>query len=419
VHAPPPTALGRCRVCATELAGPILDLGAQPVADALIDPDAPAGAEPSFPLVLAVCPACSLVQLARMEAPAGATHGHGTAYSTTMTAHVDDWATELIRDDLVSPGGLVIDVAAGSGHLLRPFRRAGFRVAGLEADAALATTSRDAGLDVRPGRLGSRAAGELVAAVGSADLVIVNHAFAHIDDLADAMAGLAALLGPGGSVAIEFHHVLGLTTENQFDIVCHAHRSYLSLGALRFALERAGLELVRARRMAVHGGAIRALAARPDRAVTLRAAGDDRETARIDELERAAGLDRPEGYAGMAAAAASVCADLVAALRGAAGDGLTVAGYGAPTRAATLLNTAGITAADLPFTVDRAPEKQGRCLPGSRVRILAPDAFDERRPDRVLILVWPLRDEIVQQLGSLRARGTRFIVPLPTLEVLG
>ena len=418
MHPRSATDLGVCRVCQTELVGPILDLGAQPVADALLDPATPPGTELSYDLRLAFCPACSLVQLARAEVPAGAAHGHGAAYSTTMTAHLDGWVGELLASGSLTADGLVVDVSSGSGPLLRRFAAAGPRTAGIEVDGALATAARADGIPTVVGRLGSETAGELVAEVGPADLVVVNHALAHVDDLADAIAGLALLTGPRGVIAIEFHHVLGLATENQFDIVCHAHRTYLSLGALRSALGRAGLELVSARRLAIHAGSVRATAARPERAGELRTATDRSSIAEIDALERDARLDRLDGYADLAPAASAACAALVREIDAAHRDGLAVAAYGAPTRAATLLNTAHISVDRLPYTVDRSPDKQGRCLPGSRVPILAPETIEARRPDRILVLPWTLRDEIVGQLAGARAWGARFIVPLPVLEVV-
>ena len=94
-------------------------------------------------------------------------------------------------------------------------------------------------------------------------------------------------------------------------------------------------------------------------------------------LERDAGLSRPESRArGWPPPRSPPATSSSRPSKRPGAEGLAVAGYGAPTRAATLLDTAGITVGELPFTVDRAPEKQGRCLPGSRVPILAPVALD-------------------------------------------
>jgi hypothetical protein len=95
-----------------------------------------------------------------------------------------------------------------------------------------------------------------------------------------------------------------------------------------------------------------------------------------------------------------------------------VVGYGAPGKGNTLLNFCGIRTDLLEYTVDRNPYKHGLALPGTRIPIHPPERLDQDAPDYVLILPWNLRAEIVAQLGHLRRRGTEFVVPIPSLEVV-
>ena len=99
-------------------------------------------------------------------------------------------------------------------------------------------------------------------------------------------------------------------------------------------------------------------------------------------------------------------------------DGKTIAGYGAPGKANTLLNYCGIGPDLLPFTVDRNPYKQGRFTPGMRIPIEHPDQFARDRPDYVWVLPWNLRDEIAAQLSYVRDWGGRLFVAMPTPQVL-
>ena len=331
--------------------------------------------------------------------------------------HLAAWAADLL-DELPPTGDrTVVDVAAGSGHLLAPFRTAGVHVGALESDPELASACRAAGIPTSVGSIGRIGAGALRELVGPADVVLANHALAHVDDLDDAVAGIALLLKPGGRAAIEFHHVLALVTEGQWDAVAHAHRTYLSVTALLPVLSRHGLIAVEAIRTAAHGGSVRVLARRAADASAVQAPDGAGSVAEVLLAEHGAGLDGPDGFRDLAAAVTATCDRLRSFLETARADGLAVAGYGAPGRAATLCNTAGITAALLPYTVDRSPEKQGRLLPGCRIPIRAPEAIDAERPDLILILPWTLREEIVGQLAAARRWGGRFVVALPTLLV--
>lgn len=407
-----------CRSCGSALDAPILDLGSQPVADILVGPEDPAP-DPVHPLRVSVCHECLLVQLTDPEIPPTAMHGHGAAYSPTMREHLGAWAGQLIAEHAIGPANLVIDVSAGEGLLLAPFAAAGARVVALETDDRLADASIAAGLPTRRARIGRETAASLVADNGRADLVLVNHALAHADSLDDALAGLALLLAPDGAMAVEAHHVRGLVTGGQFDIVCHAHRSYLSLLALERALLRHDLVVEDARSIELHGGSMSLIVRRArDIPRGARRQSGRPGVAEVRGMEQRAGLDRVGTYRGLGPRAELACTALRGFLESCRDTGLAVAAYGAPTRGTTLLNAAGVTSALLPFTVDRSPAKQSRLLPGCRIPIRPPAAIDVARPDRVVILPWALRAEIASQLSNVRDWGGRFVVALPELRVL-
>jgi hypothetical protein len=99
-------------------------------------------------------------------------------------------------------------------------------------------------------------------------------------------------------------------------------------------------------------------------------------------------------------------------------EGKTVAGYGAAAKGATLVNYVGIGTDLVPYVVDRNVHKQGRYMPGTHQEILDPAVLLERQPDAVLLLAWNFADEIIRQQTEYRARGGKFIVPVPTPTVL-
>jgi hypothetical protein len=134
--------------------------------------------------------------------------------------------------------------------------------------------------------------------------------------------------------------------------------------------------------------------------------------------ERAAGLDQLAAYHAFAKRVEGVRRGLLGFLHAAKAAGLRVAAYGAPAKGNTLLVACGIGRDLLDFTVDRSPHKQGRLLPGSHLPVFPPQRIFEVKPDYLLILPWNLREEIIDQMAGIRAWGGRFVVPVPSLEVV-
>jgi len=385
----------------------VLDLGERPDADDLRSPDEADTPAPRARLDLRRCRSCALVQLGEPGVTPRGPHGHGALYSTSTSMHLAAWSVGLLRSGVVRSGDRALDIGAGAGQLLRPLRGAGVEVVGLEHDAALVALAQDEGLDVRLGSFDGPAADELAASGARFDLVLLNHSLAHAPDLAALVGWVAAVLAPGGTIALEMHHLLELVRLGQFDLVTPAHGAYLSVIALAPLLAAHDLVAVTAETSPNYGGSVRLL---------LRRRSEGRTGATVEAVlgeERAAALDRSAGFAGLAGRMHRTVGALRVNLDRAATAGRPLVGYGAPARGAMLLDMAGATPATLPYTVDRSPAKQGRVLAGTDIPILAPEVLDERRPDGILILPWPLRDEIAGQLASLHATGTRFSVALP------
>ena len=412
------TARGRtCRACGAPVDHEVVDLGNQPLADLLLDEadlDVP---EARYPLVVDVCEQCWLVQLRDFEGSERILSEHvhaSSSFSSTLSAHVRAWSDEAVQRLGLGPGSTVAEVASGDGYLLRNFVERGIAVRGIEHVSDVADEANAIGVPTERALFDMTTARRLAGEGLLADLVIGNHNLANAPDLGMALEAMTTILAPGGTISVEFHHVLHLVQETQFDTICHPHCSYLSLAALVPALEGAGLVAVDAAEVDVHGGSVRVWATRSDRATD-----DDRSgVTGVLARERAAGLDSPEAYAGFSERVEAARSGLRAFLERVRGDGRSVVAYGAPVKGNTLLNSSGITRELLPYTVDISPRKQGRFLPGSHLPIHPPARIEEDRPDYVLVLPWTLVDEITSQMASVSAWGGRFVVPVPEIRVL-
>ena len=408
---------GACRSCRAPLTESVIDLGSQPLADYFPTPEEVAEGEPSWPLHVVVCTNCWLVQVRDFEGADEilAAHAHSSSsFSPTLLAHGRAFAAEVVRRADLGPDSLVVEVASNDGYLLKEFADLGVPVLGLEHVKASAEAALALGVPTEQERFGTASAARLAAEGRRADVVISNHNLANAGDLDDYASALELLLAPGGTVAVEFHHVLELIVQGQFDVISHSHCCYLSLLTLQQVFERRGLILVDAERLPVHGGSVRAYARRTSEGLVT---GPGVE--RLLQAERAAGLDQVTTYEGFTERVTEVQRLLIEGLRAWHQEGLRVAAYGAPAKGNTLLNSCGGVGTDLiAFTVDRSTAKHGRVLPGSHIPIFPPERILVERPDVVLILPWSLAPEITRQMAQVTSWGGRFAVPIPRLTLL-
>lgn len=404
-----------CRFCGTPLNRVFVDLGMSPLSNAYLAESQLLDPEPFYPLKVFVCDHCLLVQLPEFEPPEKifSDYAYFSSVSDSWLQHCEQYADAMRNRLSLGSASLVMEVASNDGYLLQYFRRAGIPVLGVEPAANVAETAVAAGIPTVVRFFGTETADDLVTRGHQADLLIGNNVLAHVPDINDFVEGLRRALKPHGVLTLEFPHLARLMEQRQFDTIYHEHFSYLSFTVVTRILTEHGLTVFDVEEIPTHGGSLRVFAARTEAAPEIQAVVQGLLQREVDE-----GLTTLEGFLGFDAEVASVKRDLLAFLIEARRSGLSVVGYGAAAKGNTLLNYCGIRTDLLDYVADRSPHKQGKFLPGTHVPILAPDRIRETRPAYVLILPWNLRAEITEQLAFIREWGGRFVVPIPSLEIL-
>ena len=406
----------RCRHCRHELTLPLVDLGASPPSNSYLDTEALSAPETWYPLRVAVCTHCWLVQtedFARRDEFFSEDYAYFSSFSDSWLRHSETYVAAMAERFGLGPQSLVVEVAANDGYLLQYVRARGIGALGIEPTASTARAARDKGIEVVEEFFGVALADRLVADGCAANLTAANNVLAHVPEIDDFIAGFATLLKPDGVATFEFPHLMNLIDLAQFDTVYHEHYSYLSLTAVAPIFAANGLTVFDCEEIPTHGGSLRVFAQRSDAG----ARPVDPRVAALLDREAAAGIATPGYYGQLQGQAERIADNLVAFLVQARREGKTVAGYGAAAKGNTLMNFAGVRPHLLPWVVDRNPAKQGKFLPGSRIPIVSEDRLRAERPDYVLILPWNLKDEVMAQLTYVREWGGRFVTAIPELAV--
>lgn len=401
----------RCRSCGSSELVPFLNLGRMPIINNLItDLDAD---EPRYPLEVAFCRRCTLVQLTE-ELPAevifNADYPYYSSYADALLEHSRRHVEKLTSERNLGPASQVVELASNDGYLLQYFKAAGVPVLGVDPAPGPAKVAQERGIPTLVEFFDPRLANRLVAQGVRADVILANNVLAHIPDLNGFVEGIAILLKENGVATIENPYVRDLVEQRQFDTIYHEHYCYHSVTGINNLMKRHGLTLFRVEHHPIHGGSLRYhvgknVMVEPSVYTYL-------------EEERRIGMDQPEYYLEFGSRAAAVREALLALLMELRAQGKRIAAYGAAAKGAIMLNYAGIGPELIQFVADKNPHKQGKYLPGVHIPISPPERILEEQPDYLLILIWNFKDEVMHQQAEFARRGGKFIVAIPYPEIL-
>ena len=406
----------KCRHCDSPLEHIFIDLGFAPPSNAYLSCEDLTKPEKYYPLKIKVCDQCWLVQTedyTQADELFSSDYAYFSSTSTGWLIHAASYAEKMTKQLNLTNDSLVIEVASNDGYLLKNFVAAGIPCLGIEPTASTAAAAEKLGIPVMREFFGEQLGKQLATSGKQADLIAGNNVYAHVPDINDFTRGLKAALKPGGTITLEFPHLMRLIERTQFDTVYHEHFSYLSLYTVERIFKAAGLSVWNIEELPTHGGSLRIYGCHAE---------DGRETTPVvsamlaEEAQR--GLQSLATYQYFQAKADRVKDDLLTFLIEQKRAGRRVAAYGAAAKGNTLLNYAGVKPDLLPFVCDAATAKQGKFMPGSHIPILAPAALDENRPDYLVILPWNIAAEVKQQNVRLAELGTKFVTAVPKLEVV-
>jgi SAM-dependent methyltransferase len=403
-----------CRACGGTDLHLVLDLGTTPLADRLLALEELEAPELTAPLRLIVCTTCSLAQLADVVAPHVLFNENYPYYSSVspgLLRHFAESARTLIFGLRLSRESLVIEAASNDGYFLKNFHAAGIPVLGIDPSAGPARRAQAAGLQTRIAFLDAQLARELRAEGLCADLFLANNVLAHVPGIRDFVEAISILLKPRGRAVFEMPYLLDLVDNTEFDTIYHQHVFYYSVHSLSYLFSLQDLIVNSVERIPIHGGSLRVSVSR-DPGLT------DASVAEHLRLERQRGVHDPAFFDPFRGRVVRIRQDLLRCLEVLRRNGARIAGYGAAAKGNTLLSYCGIGKTQLDYIVDKNEMKHGLFMGGNRIPIVSRERLAAEPPDYLLVLAWNFAEEIMRQESAYAARGGRFIVPLPRLEII-
>jgi SAM-dependent methyltransferase len=405
--------ISTCRSCSSKDLATFLSLGEMPLADALLKKEDLKKAESRYPLDVAFCGSCSLVQILETVPPEVLfcrDYPYYSSFSDNLLEHSKQNVHSLITSRNLHAGSLVVELASNDGYLLQYFAEQKIPVLGIDPAEGPARAAIKKGIPTLCSFFGRDLALQLRKEGEQADVILANNVLAHVADLNGFVEGISILLKEDGVAVIEAPYVKDLIDHCEFDTIYHEHLCYFSVTSLTALFRRHGLSLNHVEHYPIHGGSLRLFVGTREEVTT----------SVLDYLKKESDqeLAQLSYYTNFAAKVAAIKDALLTMLQGMKTRGKRIAAYGAAAKGSILLNYVGIGTDLIDFVVDRNVHKQGRFMPGMRIPIYEPARILREMPDYVLLLPWNFKDEILSQQDEYRRKGGRFIIPIPFPEIV-
>ena len=401
----------RCRMCDGGALERVMSLTPTPPGNNFVKAGEIGRAEPCYPLELHFCGDCHHVQLGHVVSPKilyQNDYTYVSATSSVFVRHLQEYAATMIQRFELKPGALVSDIGSNDGTCLRFFQEAGMDVVGVDPATEIANRATAKGIPTVPAFFSESLARELRAKHGPAAFITSHNACAHIDHLDDVMRGVSHWLTDDGVFVLEVGYLADVYQNLLFDTIYHEHVDYHTVAPFEKLFARTGLEMIGIQRIEPQGGSIRVMAQKVGGRFRR-----DTSAGELVALEKKLGLNQAETFAAFGERISGLGRELRALIGSLKAEGKSIAAYGAPTKATTLLSHFGIGAESLDFIVDDNPLKQNLYSPLSHIPVVPTAELYVRRPDFVLILAWNFARPIMSMHQRYVDEGGRFILPMP------
>lgn len=404
-----------CRLCNSRDLTLVFELEPTPPANAFVKKEEVGKFQTIFPLNVYFCENCFHVQLLDIVDPKELFENYVYVSGTSplFVKHFEEYSKFIIRTYLRHTPSFVVDIGSNDGTLLEFFKMAGHRVLGVDPAKEIANTAMEKGIETLPVFFDKEISKAIRTKYGGANVVTANNVFAHIDDLTGFIANVRDLLVNDGVFVFEVSYLADVVEKTLFDMTYHEHLAYHSVLPLISFFNSNGMELVEVTRVDTHGGSLRGIAQLKNGPYKASKVVED-----AIKMEREIGLDKAVTFQKFAERINELKKKFQLLVTNLKSEGNTIAAYGAPAKATTLMYHFGIGNEIVDFIVDDSPLKQGLYSPGKHIPIFPPEAIYQKKPNYLIILAWNFAESIMTKHVKYGNEIGHFIVPLPSLTVI-
>jgi SAM-dependent methyltransferase len=409
--------MSKCSFCKSPLKLNLIDMGKAPISNNLFNSLDCKEIKKSYKLTISICNKCWLVQT-RHKVPAKKiftkNYPYFSSFSSSLLNHSKKLVELCIERFNLNKLSLVYEIASNDGYLLQYFKKKHIPSVGVEPTLSTAKAARKKGLKIVNEFFNTSVSKQLKKDYGAADLIIANNVLAHVPKLRDFVSAHENLLKDSGIIVFEFHYLVSLIKEVQFDQIYHEHYYYYSLTSLNKILSSFNLEIFDAILLNTQGGSLRIYVKKIKNK-------DYKKTDRLLKLikkEKNISVNKIKFYKSFSKEAEKIKNSFRIFLNNCKRKNLNIVGYGAAAKGITLLNYSKTTINDFKYIVDKNPAKQNKFLAASRIKIISEDILKKKFFNFIIIFPWNLKSEIIKELNNYKfSKKAKKVTFLPKFKI--
>lgn len=399
-----------CRVCKSSEVEVILNLNASPPSNNFLDANDTQTTEKFYPLQLVYCFSCGIGQTSYVVDPRiifNNDYQYCSSVSKTYREHCSNFIKRIFAKGILSNNTKVIELACNDGYLINEiFKISKFSI-GIDPSGTHYNCYSSARI-VR--KMFCLKLAKRLAKIGiEADLIIANNVIAHVPNIVEFFLSARSLLTSKGIMIVEFPDFDELLAHGLFDTIYHEHYYYYSPLGISNLCKKVGLILFDSERINVHGGSLRVYLKK-----------SSQEVIKKKEIigQKITRTHLGQTFRSFRTYAHRIKIEALQFLTEAKEKNLKVIGYGAAAKASTFLNFCGINRDLIDCVVDKSVIKINRFIPGVRIPIKSSDKISQINPDIIVIFVWNIKNEVIEQVQNMGIKNVKFVTFLPKLQIL-
>ena len=372
---------------------------------------------PKAEITLVKCKKCNLVQLNKNFNPKylyGKDYGYRSGINKTMTDHLKNTVKLLSNKTRIKKKEHVLDIASNDGTLLHKYKSGVIKV-GIDP---IINKFKDLykNIDYPINDFFSYKAIIKKKINNKFKIITALSVFYDLKNPNNFLGDVKKLIHKkNGIFLLEFADLLSIIKFKLFDTICHEHLEYYSAKVIIDMVKKNGLRVFDIHTNDINGGSIRFFISDENSNYKLNKQNINKY---LDE-EKKYKLEKKDTYLTFFKEINNLKKKLNRVINKVKLDGKIIHGYGASTKGNVLLQYFDINNFQIPYIADRNQEKDGLYTPSTKINIITEKKSRNMKPDYYLVLPWHFKNEILKRERKIIKNGTKFIFPLPKIEIIG